>query len=127
MILYSFPIFSHVLFGMDWVEQRCSASVDNRSIFSATARKVINDLARMAANTRGFAVAQQKSPDLFVFAMANCWKTLDPDMCSACLANAAEGCSSCLPSTDGRVFNSGCVLRYSDYDFGNHPQNHSRG
>ncbi|KAH7532465.1 hypothetical protein FEM48_Zijuj04G0022800 [Ziziphus jujuba var. spinosa] len=102
--------------------RRCSASVDDRPLFGATARKVVNDLARMAPENNGFAVAYQRSPpDFFVFAMANCWKTIGPDLCSACLANAAQGCSSCLPSTEARVFNSGCVLRYSDYDFGNKP------
>lgn len=116
-------VFNFVwLFFFVGLEQSCSASVDDRPLFGATARKVVNDLARMAASNNGFAVAYQRSPpDLFVFAMANCWKTIDPDMCSACLANAAQGCSSCLPSTEARVFNSGCVLRYSDYDFGNKP------
>ncbi|XP_065638016.1 cysteine-rich receptor-like protein kinase 46 isoform X1 [Quercus suber] len=53
--------------------------------------------------------------------MANCWKTMDHNMCSSCLENAAMVSLSCLPSTDSRVMNAGCFIRYSDYDFTNGP------
>lgn len=63
---------------------------------------------------------QEKLPSgMAVHGLATCWKTLDRDRCSACLAKAASASLSCLPSTQGRAVNSGCFLRYADYDFTN--------
>lgn len=64
-------------------------------------------------------MTSQISDDISVYAMANCWKTMNPDKCSECLVNASSIISSCLPSVEALALNSGCLLRYSDYDFCN--------
>ncbi|KAL4653401.1 hypothetical protein ACB092_01G300100 [Castanea dentata] len=102
--------------------KRCSNSFDRSQIFKDTAEDLVYKIAKQAPDSRGFAVKQQKLPaGSSVYAMANCWKTMDHSMCSSCLINAAMVSLSCLPSTDSRVMNAGCFIRYSDYDFTNGP------
>ncbi|XP_030956152.1 putative cysteine-rich receptor-like protein kinase 43 [Quercus lobata] len=102
--------------------KRCSNSFDRSQIFKDTAKDLVYKIAKQAPDSRGFAVERQKLPaGSSVYAMANCWKTMDHNMCSSCLVNAAMVSLSCLPSTDSRVMNAGCFIRYSDYDFTNGP------
>ncbi|KAK1415745.1 hypothetical protein QVD17_31531 [Tagetes erecta] len=55
-----------------------------------------------------------------VHVLAQCWKTLTPSACRACLENASTTIRKCLPWSEGRVLNTGCFMRYSDIDFLNH-------
>ncbi|KAJ0717618.1 putative non-specific serine/threonine protein kinase [Helianthus annuus] len=52
-----------------------------------------------------------------VYVLAQCWKTLSPSSCKACLENATVSISKCLPWSEGRVLNTGCFMRYSDTNF----------
>ncbi|KAL0014354.1 hypothetical protein SO802_001423 [Lithocarpus litseifolius] len=109
----------------------CFIRVENYSFYEETvgpdalkdtAKDLVYKIAKQAPDSRGFAVKHQKLPaGSSVYAMANCWKTMDHNMCSSCLVNAAMVSLSCLPSTDSRVMNAGCFIRYSDYDFTNGP------
>lgn len=77
-------------------------------------------VAKEAPHNRGHAVQHQDlESGTTVYAMASCWKTINAEMCSICLANAALASLSCLPSSGARVMNAGCFLRYADYDFAN--------
>ncbi|PWA90059.1 protein kinase domain-containing protein [Artemisia annua] len=49
--------------------------------------------------------------------MAECWRTLSPDSCRACLVNASTLITKCLPWSEGRVLNTGCFMRYSNTNF----------
>ncbi|KAG8637819.1 hypothetical protein MANES_15G166600v8 [Manihot esculenta] len=68
---------------------------------------------------RGFAVKHEISRGVTAYGMASCWKILDKDLCYTCLSNAASSALSCLPSTEARVLNTGCFLRYADFSFAN--------
>ncbi|KAK1419994.1 hypothetical protein QVD17_29485 [Tagetes erecta] len=52
-----------------------------------------------------------------VYVLAECWRSLSPDSCRACLENASMAISNCLPWSEGRVLNTGCFMRYSDTNF----------
>ncbi|KAI3816783.1 hypothetical protein L1987_16487 [Smallanthus sonchifolius] len=52
-----------------------------------------------------------------VYVLAECWTTLSPSSCRACLDNASMTISKCLPWSEGRVVNTGCFMRYSDSNF----------
>nr|XP_043613992.1 cysteine-rich receptor-like protein kinase 2 isoform X2 [Erigeron canadensis] len=52
-----------------------------------------------------------------VYVLAECWKTLSPSSCRACLVNASEWITKCLPWSEGRALNTGCIMRYSDTNF----------
>ncbi|KAJ7970810.1 Protein kinase family protein [Quillaja saponaria] len=100
--------------------KRCSDSIEKTTVYANMAINVINEMAMRAPDNEGFIVMEEKLPSgLAVYGLANCWKTLDREMCSSCLANAASSAISCLPSIEGRVLNAGCFLRYSDYEFSN--------
>ncbi|KAD1859328.1 hypothetical protein E3N88_42195 [Mikania micrantha] len=52
-----------------------------------------------------------------VYVLAECWKTLSPSSCRACLENASGSITTCSPWSEGRVLNTGCFMRYSDINF----------
>ncbi|KAI3516197.1 hypothetical protein L1887_15108 [Cichorium endivia] len=52
-----------------------------------------------------------------VFVSAECWRSLSPADCRTCLENASAMISKCLPWSEGRALNTGCVMRYSDTGF----------
>ncbi|XP_076892502.1 cysteine-rich receptor-like protein kinase 2 [Bidens hawaiensis] len=52
-----------------------------------------------------------------VYVLAECWKTLSPSSCRACLENASMSLTKCSPWSEGRVLNMGCFMRYSDTNF----------
>ncbi|KAK1419995.1 hypothetical protein QVD17_29486 [Tagetes erecta] len=52
-----------------------------------------------------------------VYVLAECWKTLSPSSCRACLENASRSITTCSPWSEGRVLNTGCFMRYSDTNF----------
>nr|XP_029145142.1 putative cysteine-rich receptor-like protein kinase 43 [Arachis hypogaea] len=72
-----------------------------------------------APKTDGYTAMEgrRQGSNLVIYGTATCWKTLSEDMCAACLSNAASTAISCLPSTQVHVINTGCILRYADYDF----------
>jgi len=54
-----------------------------------------------------------------VFAMAQCWETLDKKSCQNCLREAEKKVQECVPSNEGRSLYTGCFLRYSTRKFYN--------
>lgn len=61
-----------------------------------------------------------------VYALANCWESLNGTACSDCLMNASTSALACLPAPEGRGLMAGCFLRYSDFDFLNKDPNKRR-
>lgn len=54
-----------------------------------------------------------------VFAMAQCWETLDKLSCQKCLIAAEKKMQECVPSNEGRSLFTGCFMRYSTRKFYN--------
>lgn len=54
-----------------------------------------------------------------VYALAQCWGSVEPAGCRACLEKARRSIRRCLPSAEGRAMNAGCYLRYSTVKFYN--------
>ena len=63
----------------------------------------------------GFAVAGVEG----VFALAQCWGTLDKGTCERCLNAAGTRVQECVPNAQGRSLFTGCFLRYSTRKFYN--------
>ncbi|XP_062103432.1 cysteine-rich receptor-like protein kinase 46 [Humulus lupulus] len=101
--------------------QRCSDGLDLRKEYTDVGRKQIADLVKVTMENDGFGAVYKKSNEVSFYASATCWKTLNSTLCQECVQNAADSCAACLPSAEGRVLNSGCTVRYADYDFGNKP------
>ncbi|GLU11306.1 hypothetical protein SLE2022_280610 [Rubroshorea leprosula] len=118
---YSF--FGEIISDVDM--KRCSNDVDTSDNFLELIRDVITKIVNKAPSNGGFAFYHKTKQDTTVCGMAQCWKTMDRKMCSECLADAANSAFHCLPSEEGRVLNTGCFLRYSNYIFGNDPNEYS--
>ncbi|WVZ09125.1 hypothetical protein V8G54_013655 [Vigna mungo] len=84
-----------------------------------------NDTARRVAATvsnvteeaveRGFAVDGGDG----IFALAQCWSTLNKGRCKICLTEAAKKVQECVPNGEGKSLFTGCILRYSRHKFYN--------
>ncbi|KAF4367643.1 hypothetical protein G4B88_001395 [Cannabis sativa] len=101
--------------------RRCSDGLDLREEYTEIGRKQIGNLVRVTMENNGFGAVYKKAGEVSFFAVAMCWRTLNSSLCEECIQNAADSCVACLPAAEGRVLNSGCTVRYADYDFGNKP------
>ncbi|KAF9678595.1 hypothetical protein SADUNF_Sadunf07G0050900 [Salix dunnii] len=99
--------------------KRCSGIVNKRQEFSVAVDELLSKMLLKAPSFRGFASMHETSNGISAYGMANCWKILDHDLCSICLSEAVASALSCIPSTEARVLNAGCFLRYSDTSFAN--------
>ncbi|KAK8274792.1 hypothetical protein V6Z11_D10G095500 [Gossypium hirsutum] len=97
---------------------RCSDDIDTDEDFKMVLRDMLPRMVHKAPDKKGFALFQESRNGTTVHGMAQCWKILDKEMCSSCLADAVDLVFRCVPSKEGRALNAGCFLRYSTYDFG---------
>ncbi|KAK8960915.1 Cysteine-rich receptor-like protein kinase 42 [Platanthera guangdongensis] len=60
----------------------------------------------------------QVSPDLTVYGMAQCWRSLNASGCRNCLEKGRDNIlDRCFPSMEAKAMNAGCFLRYSTEPF----------
>jgi hypothetical protein len=85
--------------------------------FANRVRQVVHNVAKTAVRGVGFAAVSQKGGVEAVYAVAQCWTTLNPDGCKKCLSSAVQKVISCAPAPEGRAMNAGCYLRYSAENF----------
>ncbi|KAJ0717622.1 putative protein kinase RLK-Pelle-DLSV family [Helianthus annuus] len=98
----------------------CGNTTKKSMLFqNATRTAALNAVTRALTNNAYFAREEMLVPgtNKSVYVLAECWKTLSPDSCRACLNNASVWISKCLPWSEGRVLNTGCIMRYSDTNF----------
>ncbi|KAL5725076.1 hypothetical protein ACHQM5_008261 [Ranunculus cassubicifolius] len=102
----------------------CGNTTQRGLSFQDSARRALMDATLEAPNNEGFAKPKVSvsGENETVYVLANCWRTVNASRCRDCLNDAAASAMKCLPWSEGRVMNTGCVLRYSDTDFLNHPQ-----
>ncbi|KAL3748480.1 hypothetical protein ACJRO7_009685 [Eucalyptus globulus] len=81
--------------------------------------RVLRNVSASAVRNKGFAVAGEDGVGgvAGVYALAQCWSTLDAGSCRFCLENATSMARSCAPGEEARAMNAGCFLRYSTTKF----------
>ncbi|XP_071707547.1 cysteine-rich receptor-like protein kinase 43 isoform X2 [Rutidosis leptorrhynchoides] len=57
-----------------------------------------------------------------VYALAQCVESTNQAVCRTCMKAAYDKLNDCLPSTEGRFFDMGCFVRYSEIQFFNDNQ-----
>nr|XP_043626451.1 cysteine-rich receptor-like protein kinase 2 [Erigeron canadensis] len=98
----------------------CGNTTRKSTMFQNSTRKAVMDAVTDALRNRGYfsreevTTAGSNDP---VYVLAECWKTLSPSSCRACLMNASASITNCLPWSEGRALNTGCFMRYSDTNF----------
>ncbi|CAN6453193.1 unnamed protein product [Victoria cruziana] len=114
---YSF--FSEVTSPMDKTMCNSTRSYSNQSSFVNNVKGIIGSMSSRAVSNNGFWRGSVGSGNSTVYAIGQCWETLNMSSCKTCLDTAASKIDSCLPYFEARVLSSGCYLRYSDYQFYN--------
>ncbi|KAF8037047.1 hypothetical protein BT93_B0077 [Corymbia citriodora subsp. variegata] len=91
--------------------------------FSNRVDRVLKNVLASTVLNKGFAVAGEDGAGgvTGVYALAQCWSTLDDSSCRVCLENATLKARSCAPREEARAMNAGCFLRYSTTKFYNVP------
>uniref|UniRef100_A0A2N9J1G5 Protein kinase domain-containing protein n=1 Tax=Fagus sylvatica TaxID=28930 RepID=A0A2N9J1G5_FAGSY len=79
--------------------------------------QVVRNVIDTAVANEGYALKGGRGGVEAVYAMAQCWKTMDSKRCKECLFDAGSKMRQCAPATDGRAMNAGCYLRYSTEKF----------
>ncbi|KAI6682856.1 hypothetical protein NL676_028769 [Syzygium grande] len=87
--------------------------------FANKVDRVLRNVSAVAPKNKGFAVFEEASGGgvAGVFALAQCWNTLDENGCGECLENAMIKARNCTPGDEGRAMNAGCFMRYSTQRF----------
>ncbi|KAI3516192.1 hypothetical protein L1887_15103 [Cichorium endivia] len=96
----------------------CGNTTSKSGLFGASVKQAVGKAVMDASgNWDYFARESLVKVNESVFVMAQCWRTLSPAECRACLDNASAALSTCLPWSEGRALNTGCFMRFSDTDF----------
>ncbi|XP_009618146.1 cysteine-rich receptor-like protein kinase 42 [Nicotiana tomentosiformis] len=85
--------------------------------FAARVDRAIANVTSMSVVNKGFGATIVKSGLLAVYALGQCWDSLDVEICTKCLNNAGDMIRKCLPAAEGKAMNAGCYLRYSSNKF----------
>ncbi|KAK3439946.1 hypothetical protein EUGRSUZ_B00286 [Eucalyptus grandis] len=90
-----------------------------RQQFADKVDQVLRNVLAIAPENKGFAVFKEmrRGGVAGVYALAQCWNTLDKKGCRECLANAMIKARNCTPGDEGRAMNAGCFMRYSTQRF----------
>ncbi|XP_057431355.1 cold-responsive protein kinase 1-like [Lotus japonicus] len=93
-------------------------TANGASTFTATAQQVLQDLQTVTPKITGF-FAATKTPVAggAIYAIAQCADTVTESGCLDCLTVGFNNIQSCLPNSDGRAFDAGCFMRYSETSF----------
>ncbi|XP_038682872.1 cysteine-rich receptor-like protein kinase 1 isoform X2 [Tripterygium wilfordii] len=87
--------------------------------FNSKVAQVIKNVTETAVVNKGFAVSEVRGGVVAVYALAQCWTTLDADSCRLCLNLAGSKLRQCKPGAGGRALYAGCYMRYSTERFFN--------
>ncbi|KAK6927795.1 Serine-threonine/tyrosine-protein kinase, catalytic domain [Dillenia turbinata] len=91
------------------------------SAFASTVNELVANLVTATPKIKGFFAATKKEvgggSNGAVYGVAQCAETVSQSGCLQCLQVAQSNIQGCPPSTDGRAFDAGCFLRYSDAAF----------
>jgi len=89
--------------------------------FGAIGSEVLWDIQLATPKIKGFfaATKTQVTPggNSSIYAIAQCAETLTQSGCLDCLAVGYNNLQTCLPNTDGRAYDEGCFMRYSETPF----------
>ncbi|XP_027931027.1 cold-responsive protein kinase 1-like [Vigna unguiculata] len=86
--------------------------------FNTTAQQVLKDLQIATPKITGFfAATKTQVAGAAIYAIAQCAETVSESGCLDCLTVGYNNIHVCLPNTEGRAFDAGCFMRYSETAF----------
>ncbi|XP_039067946.1 cysteine-rich receptor-like protein kinase 1 [Hibiscus syriacus] len=90
-----------------------------REDFQSKLDHVITEVKEEAMGKSRFGVTEAKGGVVTVYALAQCWKTINRSACKQCLTDAGMRLRKCGPGAEGRALYTGCYMRYSTNRFFN--------
>ncbi|KAD7478578.1 hypothetical protein E3N88_01714 [Mikania micrantha] len=99
-----------------------SASEQSSTNYTQSVDKFLSDIRDATPKTSNLYVAnirQFTSENATVYAVAQCSANIDPAICGACMNTAYSILKACLPSTEGKFFDTVCFAKYSETPFFN--------
>ncbi|KAI3747600.1 hypothetical protein L6452_10113 [Arctium lappa] len=93
--------------------------------FNQVVDRLLSDIRDATPKTSNFYVASTRqitSENATMYAFAQCVENRNQSSCQTCMNTAYDRLYNCLPSTEGRFFDMGCVARYSETPFFNDNQ-----
>ncbi|CAB4311169.1 unnamed protein product [Prunus armeniaca] len=115
--------FSHQSLDEEHKNVKCSGpevdvSKSKTEEFARKVEDVIGNVTEKAVSHEGFGVFEQRGGVENVYALAQCWKTINESGCRECLEEAGASLRrECVPGLEGRAMFAGCYLRYSTERF----------
>ncbi|KAI5408199.1 cold-responsive protein kinase 1 [Lathyrus oleraceus] len=95
-------------------------TANGAAAFTAAAQQVLMNLQTATPKITGF-FAATKTPvsgtGNAIYAIAQCAESVTQSGCLDCLTVGFNNIQSCFPNTDGRAFDAGCFMRYSETSF----------
>ncbi|KAK8600087.1 hypothetical protein V6N12_049946 [Hibiscus sabdariffa] len=88
-----------------------------RQDFQSKLDHVIMNVKNEAMGKSRFGASEAKGGVVTVYALAQCWKTIDSNTCKRCLTDAGMRLRICSPGAEGRALYTGCYMRYSTNRF----------
>ncbi|XP_030531395.2 cysteine-rich receptor-like protein kinase 42 [Rhodamnia argentea] len=100
-------------------QSNVSANQQARLRFADKVDRVLGNVTAVAPKNKGFAIFEEERRGgvAGVYALAQCWNTLNENGCRECLENAMIKARNCTPADEGRAMNAGCFMRYSTQKF----------
>ncbi|CAH1414942.1 unnamed protein product [Lactuca virosa] len=99
----------------------CVNKTRRNNDFEQSASKAVFQTVEAAPKSKEYHAGKQAlisgTANKSVYAMADCWRTLDTDSCAYCLQKAATSMLGCLPESEGYALYAGCFIKYSDSNF----------
>ncbi|XP_058787785.1 cold-responsive protein kinase 1-like [Vicia villosa] len=89
--------------------------------FGTIGLKVLMDLQLATPKIKGFFAATKTvvnpGSNSSIYAIAQCVETATESTCLECMTVGYNSLQTCLPNTDGRAYDAGCFMRYSETPF----------
>ncbi|KAI3698497.1 hypothetical protein L2E82_42089 [Cichorium intybus] len=90
--------------------------INNGTKFPVTFYQEMGDISTKIQASQFGTVVTGTEPDR-IYGLAQCYGDLSPNECNLCSAEALTSLPGCLPSHGGRVYLTGCFMRYENYNF----------
>ncbi|KAJ9541301.1 hypothetical protein OSB04_027807 [Centaurea solstitialis] len=105
----------------------CGSRSASQSIttFNLDVGRLLSDIRDATPKTSNFYVASTRqitSDNTTMYAFAQCVENTNMTICQTCINTAYNRLYNCLPTTEGKFFDLGCVARYSETPFFNENQ-----
>ncbi|KAK7387338.1 hypothetical protein VNO78_28064 [Psophocarpus tetragonolobus] len=109
---------SSILCGNQTANESTTLSANESPSFSAAGQQVLLDLQIATPKiTNFYAATKIQVGSNEIYAIAQCAETLTQDTCLDCLTTEHNSIQGCLPNKNGRAFDAGCFMRYSETPF----------